>query len=465
MIRLILCIELFCFAATLSAKAPNFIMFITDDQGVYHSNPYGASEMRTPHMQALADDGLRFTRAYVASPSCAPSRSALFSGLMPHNNGVVGNHENLTKEGVASLLPLISGIGYEIAWYGKVGHGAAWYASHPSITRIPYSEKASKNSARRLDMGDVENFLRNRKEASRPLALFVGSRWPHRPWPEPGTTRIPFEDIALPPKTFDTPEARSEMARYIESVERADHKLGALRILVREYLGEDNTLLLFTADHGQAWPFGKWTLYETGIRTPLIVVWPGRIQPNKTTRAMVSWIDIIPTFIDLAGGDIPWEIDGRSFKAVLLGETNRHREEIYAVQKGDKAMSVYPIRSVRSEKYKYIRNLYPEFLFTTHMDHVREDSPYWNRNWQSWVDAAKSDPEAAAFLRAYHSRPPEELYLVESDPFEKTNLAHDPGFEKVLKAMREKVLRRMEEVGDDRSLSGEPRFLKDHPLP
>jgi arylsulfatase A-like enzyme len=128
-------------AACLLSKAlpalPNFVMFITDDQGVYHSNPYGAQEMRTPHMQAMADEGLRFTSAYVASPSCAPSRAALMTGLMPYNNGIVGNHENIRKDGVEPLLPILADLGYEIVWYGKVGHGNAWYTRFPYITKFP----------------------------------------------------------------------------------------------------------------------------------------------------------------------------------------------------------------------------------------------------------------------------------------------------------------------------------------
>lgn len=447
------------------ASLPNFVMFITDDQGVYHSNPYGADEMSTPHMQAMADEGLRFTRAYVVSPSCAPSRAALLTGLMPYNNGIVGNHENIRKEGVESLLPILANLRYEIVWYGKVGHGNAWYTRFPYITKIPYGKRATSGSALRLNIGDIEEFFKKREDSSRPLALFVGSRWPHRPWPEPETARISLDDIVVPAKSFDTHETRMEMARYLESIERADHKLGEVRILVRHYLDQNNTLMLFTADHGHAWPFGKWSLYETGVRVPLIAVWPGKIKPKTTTSAMVSWIDIMPTMIDLAGEKIPWETDGWSFKDVLFQKTNKHRDRIFAVQKGDKAMSVYPIRSLRKGKFKYILNLYPDFYYTTHMDLVPEDSPYHNRNWPSWIEAAKTDPEAAAFLRAYHSRPPEELYHVDNDPFEISNLVNNPVYKDVLVEMRGLVAKRMEEVGDDKSLSGEPRYLKDHTLP
>jgi len=443
---------------------PNFVMFIGDDHGVYHSNPYGAEEIQTPNMQAMADEGMQFMRAYVASPSCAPSRAALLTGLMPYRNGIVGNHERVRREGVEPLLPILANSGYEIAWYGKVGHGPG-SDSGPGVTVIPYSKKAKKGYNQRLDIADVEGFLKDRKDKTRPLALFVGSRYPHQPWPEPETARIQPHDIVVPPKTFDTPETRLEMTRYVEAVEILDRKIGAVRALVNTYMKPENTVMLYTSDHGQNWPFGKWSLYETGIRTPIIAVWPGKIQPKSTTRAMVSWIDIIPTFIDIAGGEVSQDIDGRSFKPVLLGEMDSHHNTIFATHKGDKDKNVYPIRSVRNEQWKYIRNLYPEFYHTTHMDLVPEDSPYCIRSWKSWVEASKTNPKAAAFLRAYHSRPAEELYRVEEDPYEKRNLATEPQYKEVLEEMRAMVDMHMEEVGDDRSLSAEPRLLKDHPLP
>ena len=120
------------------------------------------------------------------------------------------------------------------------------------------------------------------------------------------------------------------------------------------------------------------------------------------------------------------------------------------------------------DRWKYIRNLNPEFYYTTHMDLVTPDSGkearYFNRNWPSWVEAAKTNPEAAAFLRAYHSRPVEELYMIDKDPDEKVNLADNPKYKTVLESLRGMVAERMERVKDDRSLSGTPRLLKDHPL-
>lgn len=450
----------FLFTGSLFAKElPNIVMVIGDDHGVYHSSPYGAKWMQTPNMQSLADEGMIFHNAFVASPTCSPSRAAMFTGLMPYRNGVVGNHENhKLKPGVKSLLSNMAELGYDIIWRGKVGHGDRAPGWTSDVKILPGRTKP-------LALESVEKFLATRKDKTRPVLAFIGCRWPHRGWPSPKKARIKSDEIVVPEKTFDTPETRSEMRRYVEAVEGVDRTIGKMKKMVTQYLDEENTVMLYTADHGQAWPFGKWSLYETGIRTPLIIQWPGKIKPGSSTDAMVSWIDLIPTFIDIGGGKAPKGIDGFSFQEILLGKSDTHRDRIFAIHKGDRVMNVYPIRSLRMGKWKYILNLHPEFYYTSAMDVLGPKSGYFNRNWASWIEAAKTSGEAAAFLRAYHSHPPEELYNVEADPFEKINLAEHPEYKEKLDELRRLVETRMKEVGDDRSLSGKPRLLKDYVLP
>ena len=262
------------------------------------------------------------------------------------------------------------------------------------------------------------------------------------------------------------------MTRYVEGAEDIDRRLGQTRDLIAKHLDINNTLVIYTSDHGMPWPFAKWSLYETGIRTPFIAVWPGKIKPASTTDALVSWIDLMPTLIDLAGGKSPVDIDGRSFSKVLFGKTDKHRDMIFATHKGDNDKNVYPIRSVRVGKWKYIRNLYPEFAYTTHTDVWAKEVPrtekHWahvGRHWQSYIDAAKTNSDAAAFLRDYHRNPAEELYDIESDPFEKNNLLTSSEHASKLAELRELVTKRMTKVGDDQALSGPPRLLKDFSIP
>lgn len=464
-----LAIVLLCGRTSIAAK-PNFVITIADDHGVYHSSVYGANEFQTPNLQQMAKEGIRFDNAYVASPACAPSRAALFTGRMPYSNGIVGNHEVELKPGVSSLLPTLLEQGYQVVFHGKVGHAGRKHFGQYVPDGVKILGGGGLQQTMTLDQ--VETFLQQRPEDAPPLALFLGWTDTHTAWPPKEETRIVPEEVVIPPKIFDTPEARVEMTRYVEGAEDIDRRVGQTRRLIAKHLDVNNTLVVYTSDHGMPWPFAKWSLYETGIRTPLIAVWPGKIKPSSTTDAMVSWIDLMPTLIDLAGGTSPSGIDGRSFSKVLFGETDKHREVIFATHKGDNEKNVYPIRSVRVGQWKYIRNLHPEFAYTTHTDVWAREVPridgHWahaGHHWQSYIDAAKTDPKAAAFLHDYHSSPAEELYQIEKDPYEQNNLAGLPDHAVKLAELRAMVSKRMEEVGDDESLSGPAQLLKDFPLP
>lgn len=445
-----------------SDTMPNIVVVLADDHGVRHSTAYGAKEILTPNMQAMADEGIVFDRAYIASPACCPSRTAFLTGLSPERNGVIGNHESENlKPGTKSLMTNLMDLGYTVIWTGKISHGTTG-AELVDENKIKIFRGSGKSVLKR--MGDIESYLDTLPKTT-PVAIFIGPTDTHTKWPEASEVRITSDKVELPPKTYDTPEARKEMGRYIEAVETVDRIVGRTREMVKTHLNPDNTIMLYSSDHGQAWPFGKWSLYEDGIRTSLLMVWPGKIKPGVRTDAMVSWIDILPTFIDIAGGKVSSDLDGRSFKEVLLGNTTTHRDQIFAIHKGDKKMNVYPIRSVRVGKWKYMLNLHPEFYYTTHMDLSPQSSGHCLAAWPSWVEAAKKDPKAAAFLRAYHVRPAEELYNLEADPDELNNLANNPECKKQLDEMRALVRNRMKELKDDESLSGEPRLLKDYKLP
>src|SRR5262249_5598392 len=156
--------------------------------------------------------------------------------------------------------------------------------------------------------------------------LLVGTNWPHVPWPKesaPDPARL-----ALPPTFVDTRETRDARARYLAAVANADRDLGLVYSAAREHLGKD-VVFLFTSDHGAQFPFGKWNAHDPGIPTPLIVAWPVRIKPGTTAAAMVSWIDVLPTCLDVAGGKPPEQLSGRSFLPVLRGTRDAHRDTVF----------------------------------------------------------------------------------------------------------------------------------------
>jgi uncharacterized sulfatase len=433
------------------AARPNIVIFIADDHSLRDSSVYGARDVRTPNMQRIAAQGLTFERAFVASPSCAPSRAALLTGLMPARNGAEPNHSKPRPE-LKKLPAYLQELGYEVVAFGKVSH-------YQHTKDYGFDHFAHDKFHEDVAVSAGIDWLRTRKN-DKPLCLFVGTNWPHVPWPREARTAIDPATIQLPPNQVDTPVTRAARARYYEAVARMDGELGAVFDAANEVLGKENTFFLATADHGAQWPFAKWNCYDAGIRCPMIAVWPGHVAQGRRTSAMVSWIDILPTLIEVGGGAPPKspQIDGRSFAAVLRGETDAHRDRIFTTHSGDGRMNVYPMRSVRSADWKYIRNLHPEFEYTTHIDLAKPDdgAGYFS----TWRKKAKTDPRAAEIVQRYRQRPAEELYDVRADPEEQTNLAADPKHASELSRMRTELDAWMKEQGDSGRVYGTPRLLK-----
>ncbi len=175
---------------------------------------------------------------------------------------------------------------------------------------------------------------------------------------------------------------------------------------------------------------------------------------------MVNWTDLLPTLLEAAGGKVPADIDGRSFLPLLAGRAQSHRERIFTTHANDNRMNVYPSRAVRTERWKYIRNLHPEFAFTSHLDLVSGRLGQ-RAFFSTWESAAKTDPIAAAILKRYHARPAEELYNLATDPHEQQNLAAEPLHADQLAALRAELDAWMKAQGDRQKTLAEPRLLSD----
>ncbi|BCM93486.1 choline-sulfatase [Abditibacteriota bacterium] len=430
------------------APKPNIVFFIADDHSLLDSSVYGATDVRTPNMKRLSAAGMTFDRAFVASPSCAPSRAAFLSGLMPARNGAEPNHSR-PRPGVKLLPAYLHAQGYEVVAFGKVAHyGQAKDFGFDLVEHDGFHDDECINAALK--------YLKART-SKKPLAFFVGTNWPHVPWPKKNEGYNPAA-LKLPPELLDTPQTRQTRARYYAAVSRFDTELGQVYDAARTRLGP-NTFFLQSSDHGAQWPFAKWNCYDAGIRVPLIASWPGVIKAGTRTSAMVSWIDILPTLIEIAGGKPPVDIDGRSFLPVLRGKTTQHRDRIFTTHSADGDMNIYPIRSVRTSRWKFILNLHPEFAYTTHIDRNAKSEPdnYWN----SWEAAAPTNARAATIIKRYHERPAEELYDLDSDPYEQNNLAAQPAYVQTKNNLRRELEAWMNAEGDKRTVFGKPHLLSE----
>ncbi|PHN03638.1 sulfatase family protein [Flavilitoribacter nigricans] len=423
-------------------QLPDIVIYLADDLSRSDISVYNPKGIPTPNLEQLAGEGMVFDRAFVASPSCAPSRAALLTGLMPARNGAERNH-SYPQASTLKLTTLLQDLGYEVLSFGKIAHGGKRELIEPY--GFDYIEPKPTG------LPDLVKAYFDKRKSEQPVCLMVGDRRPHVRW----TTEMDFDpaELDLPPFLLDTPETRAHWARYATDIKGMDEDLGLIRQYAREWFGEDH-IFLFSGDHGSQWPFGKWNLYDYGIRVPFLISWPERIAAGSQTDAMISWVDIFPTLIDLVGGQYPDTLDGRSFRNILAEPQQTHREMIFTTHNEDGQFNVYPIRSVRGERYKYIINLMPANYHSNHSDINRFDGA--GAYWDSWDATEKSNPIAADLIHRYFVRPQEELYDLATDPMEQHNLAGQPAYEELLAEMRAQLNVWMEAQQDSQKVKGTP---------
>lgn len=426
---------------------PHIVVFISDDHARLDSQPYDpATKVKTPNLQRLATDGVTFTHAYVASPSCAPSRAAMLTGMHSSRNGAMANHTE-PREELKKLPMYLTDLGYTVGAFGKVAHGG------PDVA-MQYGFEHTGASAQ-----NAVQFIQSH-DPNKPLLLFVGDNRPHLPWDT--CDGYSAQEVNLPPSLIDNQTTRQHRTCYYSEITAMDAAVGGVYDAAKARLGE-NLVFMYTSDHGAAWPFSKWTVYDAGIRTPLLMTWPGVLKPGSTSPAMVSWIDFLATFVEMAGGVAPAVgtgsdsmLDSQSMLKLLSGERTTHRDFIFAQHTGDGGNNSYPQRVVTDGRFKYITNLFPDSLSTTPLD--QNDRPPGLMT--SWTQSATQDPNAAKILCRYHRRPPAELYDLEQDRYELNNLIDDPRHAATAAKLKAELERWMSAVGDDGSArSGTPKPL------
>jgi uncharacterized sulfatase len=426
----------------LKGSRPNILLVFSDDHGILDSGCYGNQICRTPNVDHLAAAGLRFTRVFTPTAMCAPSRSTLYTGLYPHRHGAHPNHSR-TREGIKSLPVYLKPLGYRVGLAGK---------THIKPRKVYPFEYMKRD--------EIEGFITQDK--NQPFFLSFCTNDPHTPFkkPEPGKGHDRAK-IKLPPYLVDTPLTRTLFDNYYTSIEALDTQLGEVMQLLDRLKIRETTLVIYVSDHGAGVPFAKWTLYDAGLNVPTIVSWPGKVRVG-VTEAMISFVDFLPTCIELAGGKPPETIDGRSFLGVLDGSKKSHHDAIFGAHttKGIIQGSVYPIRAIRTTTHKYIRNFNPEGTFenlitrgfpTKGKHRKKNQTDVIDRSsaiWPEWQKFAEKDPKAARRVELYRRRPAEELYDLRTDPFEMNNLAAKAQHKEVLNNLRTRLAKWMKQQND-----------------
>lgn len=412
-------------------EKPNFVFILADDLTYNMLGCYGGVDAETPRIDALASEGMRFTRAYSAMAMCAPFRAELYTGLYPVRNGVAWNHSS-AKPGTKSVVHYLQEQGYRVGLSGKK------HASPEST--FPFEVLKGFPAGK-----GVREFMT--RDAAQPYCLFLCSNNAHAAWTTGNPSRFDPDRITLNPLQYDTSALREVMTRYLAEVEDFDRETGEILDLLKSVGQKDDTLVMLSSEQGWALGFAKWTNWDLGVHTGLIARWPGKIEAGSVTNALVQMADVLPTFLEAAGGKpSPGQFDGISFYRHLLGRDQPLREYVYGIHNNVPEGNPYPIRSIRNDGYHYLMNLTPEAAY--HEKHVMlmDSRLTW---WPELKKAeAKGDPKAIAMLRKFHHRPAEELYKVDEDMYELNNLASNPEYADVKTTLRKELTRWMESQGD-----------------
>lgn len=246
-----------------SGEQPHIVLFLSDDHTWNDCGPYGATDVRTPDLDRLAAESLRFDLAFAPSPTCTPSRSAIYTGLYPFRNGAHSNH-SLVKDGLRTLPHYLGDLGYRVVIAGKTHIGPR------AVFPFEYLENSNvmppgKNHVLWTDLNTaaIAKLLADHDRA-RPLCLIACCHSPHTYWLE--NDGYDPAKILLPPYGLDTPETRAARCRYYTDVSWMDRQVGEVREALQKHGYAERTLFIYTADQGAQWPFGKWNLYDAGIR-------------------------------------------------------------------------------------------------------------------------------------------------------------------------------------------------------
>ncbi|QGJ68851.1 Choline-sulfatase [Planctomycetales bacterium 10988] len=411
-------------AISLGEERPNVVWIVADDLSP-DLQCYGYEGVATPHIDQLSSQGRRYTQAFATSPVCSPSRSALITGVYQTSTGTHQHRTSQKKplpEPVQPLPVLMREAGYFVCNLGS---------------DMKRTGKEDYNFATPESLYDAADWSARKK--GQPFFAQIQIHEPHRDFIRADQDRR-FEDFALPSYYPDHPVIRADWANYLATVEVLDQKVGKiLDRLEREGLS-DNTVVFFFGDHGRPHYRDKQWLYDGGIRVPLLLRWPANIQAGEISKALVSLIDVTATTLRLAGAEIPTWMDSQD----LLAKDFSGREMIVAAR--DRCGStVDRIRCVRTDRFKYIRNFYPDRPYAQHSNY--KELQYPGMTVARFLKQQGKLEGGPAIFWAKH-RPEEELYDLRKDPEELKNLASDPAYVDTFLRFRNTLNEWMEQTAD-----------------
>ncbi len=447
--RLFILLSFFTITSSAFAAKPNILFLLSDDHSYPFLSCYGDKNVKTPTLDQLAAEGMKFHRFFTTAPQCVPSRASLMTGRSPVAARITRFSSPLAKDEITFPELLRSQAGYFTGICGRSYHlDGSGKNSSGEMNEI-FEKNKLKTFAQRVDFLNVcadnvvasqlEAFL-DQKPADKPFFMWANFSDPHHEWNAPAEYRPDPASLTLPAHWPDLPGMRSQLADYCAEVNRVDSTVaGVLAVLKKRGL-LDSTVIVFIGDNGAALPHGKGSLYDPGCNVPCLVRWPGVVKPGTESRELLSGEDLAPTLLAAAGVASGPKMSGVSFLPLLKGEAHGPRKHVF-LERGphgsapvtvNMANSGYDLsRAVRSDHYKLIYNCTPWLPYSP-VDSAGGTA------WNQMQQAKEQGKLAAGLVTTYFTtpRPVYELYDLDADPSELNNLSGKPAVAAVERSLR-----------------------------
>lgn len=427
---------------------PNIVLCIADDWGYPHAGVYGYKAAKTPTFDRLATQGMLFSRAYCAAPTCTASRGSILTGQAPHrleNGGDLWS--NLPPKFIV-YPDILEKAGYVVGARQKAW-GPGKVIDRPRPPAGP-------------DFKSFDQFLKT-VPAAKPFCFWFGSHDPHRPYVRAFTEKsgIDPKDVVVPPYLPDTPEVRMDTVDYLAEVQRFDGEVGAVLASLKAAGRDGNTLVIVTGDNGWPWPHGKANLYDPGVHQPFVAYWPGKIKAGAKTDYLTSLTDLAPTFLAAAGVEIPKEMTGTNLLPVMLGQNPPARHAIFVERerhaRAREGNTSYPSRAIITDQYLFIRNFEPTRWPAGDPDFAGLMGKFGdidNGPTKQELLAKRDDPNFTKFFHlATDKRAGEELFDLKADPNCLNDLADNSDHQQKKADLRAEVEKWMKETADPRAVN------------
>ncbi len=427
---------LFPFPETSKAQVtrPNIIIIIADDVSWDDFGAYGNSEVKTPNIDKLAANGLRFTNFYLTASSCSPSRNSIITGRYPHNTGAAELHTEPPEE-MLSLAELLKKEGYYTASSGKFHMGQ--YARR-GFDHISEKREEIGDGGEEMWIPVMEN-----RPKGKPFFLWFAALDAHRPWgPNTFEGTHSIDETNPPFYLAKGIETKKDLVKYYDEITRFDHYIGEVVQKLKEQNVLDNTLVIIMSDNGRPFPHSKTRVNDRGMKTPFIVHWPVKIGTSAVSESQVSVIDIAPTLLSLVGVETPEQFQGKSFESLFENPSQEFRNYVFAEHNWHDYEAHE--RMVRNKNFMYILNSRTMAPQMGPADAV--ESPAFIELDQLRKDGKLTAAQADVFITP---RPQEELYHYRNDPLQLLNIAAVPEFKSDLEDLKSVLKEWMTETGDN----------------